>query len=183
MWRANRDPKELQQAVDYVSQQPLPHWSMNQHEHRPELSKIMHDATRGVTATKVKPMSSYVTADILEVSAHRARLIRTKPREEQQVQRLDRKRIFAVWREVSHWVAGHTRPSHVDLDAFGPFRSKIYVTPEGINAYQKYWRQVFQASAKAERVEIALGGYQQIQRANLKEALKSILMNLCSNRQ
>ena len=54
-WIAKRDPNELQQAVGYASQQPVPHWSMNQHEHRQELIKIMHEATRAVTATKVKP--------------------------------------------------------------------------------------------------------------------------------
>ena len=57
----------------------------------------------------MKPRKPYVTDDILEVSAHRDRLIRTKHREEQQTKRLDRKMIFAVWREDSLWIAGHKR--------------------------------------------------------------------------
>ena len=69
---------------------------MNQHEHRQELTKIIHEATHGVKATKVKPMQPYVADAILEVSAYRAILIRTEHREEQQVTRLDKKRIFAV---------------------------------------------------------------------------------------
>ena len=81
--------------------------NMDQHEHRQELTRIIHEATEGVTATKVKPRKLYVTDAILEVSAHRARFIRTKHREEQQSKRHYRKRRFAVWREVEHWVAGH----------------------------------------------------------------------------
>ena len=75
---SSRYQKEIGQAIEYASQQPLPHWSLNQHEHRQELTRIMH-----VKANKVKAMKSYVTAEILEVSAHRARLIKTKRREEQ----------------------------------------------------------------------------------------------------
>ena len=47
--------KETQQAVDYAEQQPVPHWSMNQHEHRQELTRLIHDATQGVKAIAVKP--------------------------------------------------------------------------------------------------------------------------------
>ena len=101
-------------------------------------------------------MKPYVTDASLEASVHRARFIRTKHREEQQVKRLDKKRIFAVWREVSHWVAGHKRPTHVGLDKFGHFKSKIHSTPEGTNAHQSYWKQAIQASAKAGNVEVAL---------------------------
>ena len=114
-------------------------------------------------------MKPYVTDAILEVSAHRARLIRTKHREEHYVKGLDKKRIFAVWREVSHWVAGHKRPTHVDLDIFGPFKSKIHHTPEGTNANQKYWEQALQASATSGNAEVAFKGYQRIQNENLKE--------------
>ena len=112
----------------------MPHWSMNQHEHRQELAKIIHEATQGVNATKVKPRKPYVTADILEVAAHRARLIKTKHKEEQHTKRLDRKKMFAVWREVTHRVAGHKRPTLEDLNTFGPFRTNIYHTPEGTDA-------------------------------------------------
>ena len=38
----------------------------------------MHTATQRVKATSVKPKKLYVTAEILEVSAHRARLIISK---------------------------------------------------------------------------------------------------------
>ena len=41
---------------------------MNQHEHRQELTKIMHDATQEVKATTVKPRKAYVTTEILAVS-------------------------------------------------------------------------------------------------------------------
>ena len=95
-WIASIVSKELQQAVDYASQQPVPHWSMNQHEHRQELTKIVHEATQGVKTTKVKPRKPNVTADILEVSAHRDRLIKSKHREEQQTKRLVRKMIFSL---------------------------------------------------------------------------------------
>ena len=107
-----------------------------------------------------------MTDAILEVSALRARFIRTRHREEQQVKRLDKKRIFAVWREVSHWVAGHRRPTHVDLDIFSFFKSKIHNTPEGTNVYQRYWEQALRASAKAGNVEVALRVYQGIQKVN-----------------
>ena len=91
------------------------------------------------------------------------------------MKRLDKKRIFAVWREVSHWVAGHKRPTHVNFDTLGIFKFKIQNTPEGTNAYQKYWKQALQASAKAGKAEVALRGYQRIQKVNLKEALRMYL--------
>ena len=90
--------------------QQVPHWSLDQHEHRHELTKIIHEAAEGVAATKVKPRKLYVTDAILEVSAHRTRLINTKHREEKQVTFLD---FFAVWKEVAHWIVGHKRPTHV----------------------------------------------------------------------
>ena len=120
-WIKSRAQTELQQVVHYAEAQPVPHWSMGQHEHRQELTRIIHEATEGVSATKVKPMKPYVTDAILEVSSYRARLIRTKHREEQQVRRLDRKRIFAVWKEVTHWTAGHKCPTDVPLSSFGAF--------------------------------------------------------------
>ena len=43
-------------------------------------NKIIHEATEGVASTKIKPRKPYVTDAILEVSAHRARLIKTKHR-------------------------------------------------------------------------------------------------------
>ena len=58
---------------------------MDQHEHRQELTRIIHEAAEGVTAIKIKPRKPYVTDAILEVSAHRTRLIKTKHREEKQV--------------------------------------------------------------------------------------------------
>ena len=89
------------------------------------------------------------------------------------MKRLDKKMAFAVWREVSHWVAGHKHPTLVDLVMFGLFKSKIHHTPEGTNAYQRYWEQALQASAKAGRAEVALKGYQRIQK--LKGGIKEVL--------
>ena len=123
-WIKSRVQEELQQAVHYAEMQPVPHWSVDQHEHRQEFTRIIHEATEGVSATTVRPRKLYVTDAILEVSAHRASLIKTKRREEQQVKRLDGKRIFAVWKEVTHWIAGHKRPTDVALISFGAFRSK-----------------------------------------------------------
>ena len=62
--------------------QQVSHWTMDPHEHRQELTRIINEATEGVTATKVKRRKPYVTDAILEVSAYRTRLIRTKYREE-----------------------------------------------------------------------------------------------------
>ena len=75
----------LYKTVHYAEMQQVPHWSLDQHEHRHELTKIMHEATEGVAAAKVKPRKLYVTDAIFEVSAHRARLIQTKHKEEKQV--------------------------------------------------------------------------------------------------
>ena len=68
-------------CVQYAEMQQVPHWSIDQHEHRQEQTRIIHEATEGVTAIKVKPRKLYVTDAILEVSAHRKRLIKTKYRE------------------------------------------------------------------------------------------------------
>ena len=176
---STRVGEEFQQAIAQTEQQPVPHWSMNQHDHRQELTRIIHDAICGAKVTKVQPMKPYVIDAILEVSVHRARLIRTKHREEQQVKRLDKKHISAVWREVSQWVTGsHKRPTHVDLDTLGFFKSKIHHTPEVTNVYQRYWEQAFQASAKAGRAEVALKGHQRIEKVNLKDAPKEYLDQL-----
>ena len=124
-WIQCRVQEDLYKAVQYAEMQQVPHWSMDQHQHKQELTRIIHEATEGVTATNVKPRKPYVTDAILEVSAHRTRLIKTKHREEKQVKLLDRKRVFAVWREVTHWIAGHKRPTHVSFDSFWAFHSNI----------------------------------------------------------
>ena len=67
----------------------------------------------------MKLIKPYVTDAIFEVFVRRAKLIKIKYREEKQVKRFDRQRVFAVWREATHWVAGHRRPTHVALDTFG----------------------------------------------------------------
>ena len=41
-WIASRDPTEFSQAVEYATQPPVPHCSLNEHEHRQELINIMH---------------------------------------------------------------------------------------------------------------------------------------------
>ena len=112
-WIANRDQNEFGQAVEYVSQQAVPQWTLNHHEHRQELTNIMHRAVDGVQANKIRPRTLGVSAEILEVSAHRARLIKTKHREELQAKRHDV--CFCFGREATH-------PTHVDLDTVGPFR-------------------------------------------------------------
>ena len=83
----SRVQEEFGQAVRYAEMQHVPHWSMDQHEHRRELTKIIHEATEGVASTKIKPRKPYATDAILEVSAHRARCNKTKHREEQPVKR------------------------------------------------------------------------------------------------
>ena len=170
----SRVQKEFGQAVRYAEMQDVPHWSMNQHEHRRELSKIIHEATGGVASTKIKPRKPYATDAILEVSAHRARLIRTKHREEQQVKRFDRQRVFAAWREVAHWVAGHRRPTHVSLDTFGEFKPRRDLSP----FYHKLWQMALQAVVKAGKAGLALRGYQRLQTCNFKEAMPSYLADL-----
>ena len=85
---------------------------------------------------------------------------------------LETKRVFAVWREVPHWIAGHERPTHVSLDSFGAFHSSINNIKHGTNAYQRLWKRALQASAKAGEAEVALRAYQWIQQSNLKEAIR-----------
>ena len=80
------------------------------------------------------------TDAILEVSAYRARLIKTKHREEQQDKRLVRKRVFAVWRKVTHWIAGHKRPTHFALSSFGVFHFSIYNINEGTDVDLRFWK-------------------------------------------
>ena len=111
-WIQSRVEEELNQAVCYTEWQEVAHWTLDQHEHRQELTKIIHGATEAVAARKTKPRKPYVTEEFLEVSAHRARLIKSKSREEKQAKRLDQKRVIVAWKEVSHWIAGHRRPTH-----------------------------------------------------------------------
>ena len=70
-WIQSRVDEELNQAVRYTVWQEVPHWTLDQHEHRQELTKIIHGATEAVSAKKIKPMKPYVTEEILEVSAYR----------------------------------------------------------------------------------------------------------------
>ena len=117
-WIHTRNPTELHQAVQYIETQEIPHWGMDQHQHRDELTKMIHEATRGKSTKKTKPMKPYVTDDILKVSAQRTRLIKTIPREKNYAKFQHRKRVFSVWREISHWIAGHRRPTHVSFYLF-----------------------------------------------------------------
>ena len=86
-----------------------------------------------------------------------------KHREEQQVKRLDRQRVFAVWREATHWIAGHRRPTHVSLATFGDFQPRRDSAKQGNHVYQRLWERALQASAKAGKAVVALRGYQRIQ--------------------
>ena len=90
-----------------------------------QLTKVIHEATEGVAATNVKPRKPYVTNAILEVSAHRARLIKTKHREEQQVKILDKKQVFTVWKEIIIGLKGTSaqRMFHLILLAISTFSS------------------------------------------------------------
>ena len=117
-WILSRVGEELNQAVRDTEWQEVPHWTRDQHEHRQELTKIIHGATEAVSAKKIKPMKPYVTEEFLEVSAHRARLIKSKFREEKQAKRFDQKRVIAAWKEVSHWISGHRLPTHELLFLF-----------------------------------------------------------------
>ena len=103
-WIQSRVEEELNQAVCYTEWQEVPHATLDQHEHRHELTKIIHGATEAVSAKKIKPMKPYVTEEILDVSAHRARLIKSKSREEKQAKRFDQKQVIAAWKEISHWI-------------------------------------------------------------------------------
>ena len=89
-WIQSRVKEDLGQLVRHAEMQQVPHWSLDQHEHRHEFTTIIHEATEGVAATKVKPRKPYVPDAILEVSAHRARFIKTKHREEKQDKLFDR---------------------------------------------------------------------------------------------
>ena len=115
----------MNQAVRYTEGQEFPHWTLDQHEHRQELTNIIYGATEAVSAKKIKPRKPYVTEEVLEVSAHRARLIKSKSREEKQAKRLDQKRIIVAWEEISHWIAGHRRPTHEPLGNFAEFHLRI----------------------------------------------------------
>ena len=98
-WIQSRVEEEPNQVVRFTEWQEVPHWTLDQHEHRQELTRIIHGATEAVTARKIKPRKLYVTEEILEASAHRARLIRSKSREEKQAKRLDQKRVIAAWKQ------------------------------------------------------------------------------------
>ena len=67
-WIQRRVEEELNQAVRYTEWQEIPHWTLDQHEHRQEFTKMIHGATEAVSAKKIKPMKPYVTEEILEVS-------------------------------------------------------------------------------------------------------------------
>ena len=117
-WIQTRVEEELNQAVQYTKWQEVPHWTLDQHEHRHELTKMIHGVTEVVSAKKIKPMKPYVTDEILEVSAHGTRLINTISREEQQAKRFDQKRILIAWKEVRHRITGHRRPTRESLEHF-----------------------------------------------------------------
>jgi hypothetical protein len=55
-WIQTRVAEELNQAVEYAEWHQVPHWSLDQHEHRQELTKNLHAATGQVSAKKIKPM-------------------------------------------------------------------------------------------------------------------------------
>ena len=67
-WIQTRVAEELNQAVQNAEWQQVPHWTLDQHEHRHELTKIIHEAFGQVSVKKTKPMKPYVTDEILEVS-------------------------------------------------------------------------------------------------------------------
>ena len=54
------------------------------------MTTIIHGVTEAVAAKRIKTRELSVTDAILEVSAHRARLIRSKSREEKQAKRFDK---------------------------------------------------------------------------------------------
>ena len=162
----------------FTEWQEVPHWTLDQHEHRQELTKIIHGATEAVSAKKIKPMKPYVTEEILEVSAHRARLIKSKSREEKQAKCFDQQRFIVAWKEITHWIAGHRRPTHELLMFFAEFQSRICQRLPDTNVYQLLWHKALKAKAKAGKAEVALRGYQRIQRSNLKEALAKYLASL-----
>ena len=122
----------------FTEWQEVPHWTLDQHEHSQELPRIIHGATEAVTAMKIKPRKPYVTEEILEVSAHRARRIRSKSREEKQAKRFDQKQIIVAWNAVSQWIAGHRRPTHEPLGKFKEFQSRICQRLPDTNVYQLF---------------------------------------------
>ena len=150
--------------------QAVLHWTMDQHQHRQELTKIIHGTTEHVSTNKIKPMKPYVTDEILEVSAHRTRLIGTISREGKYAKHLDQRRVLKAWKEISHWIAGHRRPTHEPLEHFGDFKSCIC---QGDTRYQILWHKSLKARAKVVTAELALRGYQRIQRQNVKQALQN----------
>ena len=115
-WIQTRVEEELNQAVQYTTWQDVLHWTLDQHEHRYELTKIIHEATEDVSAKKIKPMMFYVTDESLEVSAHRTRLIKTISREEKYAKHFDQRRVIKAWKEVSQWIAGHRQSTHEPLE-------------------------------------------------------------------
>ena len=89
-------------------------------------------------------------------------------REEKYARFVDRQRVFKASQEVSKWIAGHRRPTHEPLEHFGEFKSCIC---QGDTRYQILWHKALKARAKVATAELALRGYQRIQRQNLKNAL------------
>ena len=83
-WIQSRVEEEIHQAVQYVESMQVPHWTLDQHEHRNELTKMIHAATQGVATKKIKPMKPYVTDEILEVSKHRT---------------MDKRRVLKAWKK------------------------------------------------------------------------------------
>ena len=69
-WIQTRVEEELNQAVQYAEGHDLPHWTLDQHGHRHELTKIIHEAAEDVPAKKIKPIKPYVSDGIMEISAH-----------------------------------------------------------------------------------------------------------------
>ena len=142
------------------------------------MTRIIHGATEAVAAKRIKTTELFVTDAILEVSAHRARLIRSKSREEKQAKRFDQKRAIAAWKEVSHWIAGHRRPSHEPLDICWKCQSRACQRLPNNNVYNSFRLIALIAIAKAGKADVALRGYQRIQRNNLKEVLKAYRASL-----
>ena len=64
-WIQTRVEEELNQAVHYIQWQQMPHWTLDQHEHRQELTNIIHGITEQVSANKIRPKKPYVTDEIL----------------------------------------------------------------------------------------------------------------------
>ena len=85
-WIQSWVQEDFKQAVHYAEMQQVPHWFLDQHEHRHALTKIIHEATEGVAAIEIKPSKFYVTDAIFEVSAYRPKFIKIKHRDEKHVQ-------------------------------------------------------------------------------------------------